>query len=316
MPNDIKISTSLDTASIRNAESAFRGLITLADKLNKSTDRISQSVSKINTGGQTGQANRPGAIKSGPQGQVTGISGAILGDPSQAERAAQRIIAAFDRVEQKAQRMSSSVKSMGGAGGGDAGWSARAMSAIEGGVIGGGSSGGTSPSGAPLHRVPAAGGGGGLGGGRFGASGALSGGAQGILYGVASGVESLASGNLGGFLGSTAGRLGIAGAVAYGGYRIASALSDVAHDGYFANQQFALRNSTVQQQVRSQVFSPLKNLYGSIAGNDLGTQAAFSQVKDDTALWTSITNTSLAKQNVIMNMRSDTLLRFVLLTKY
>ena len=318
MPNDIKISTSLDTASIRNAESAFRGLITLADKLNKSTDRISQSVSKINTGGQTGQANRPGAIKSGPQGQVTGISGAILGDPSQAERAAQRIIAAFDKVESKAQRMASSVKSMGG-GGGDAGWSQKAMSSIEGRVVGisdsfsASSGGGTAPSGAPVYGVPSAGGGKGGGGGgspwgRIGSSGSLSSGAQGVIYGAASGVEALASGNAGGFFGSTIGRLGIIGGAAYAGYRIGDAVTQMGANTYNANQSFQLENPVAIQQKLASAMSPFRNMAHAGIGKSYSSMLAWNRVFHDPEIMNSVTNVRLNQDSINRLMGDNTIL--------
>jgi hypothetical protein len=312
MPQDIRISTSIDASSVRVAENAFKGLLTLADKLNKATDRVSQSVNKINTGSQSRQS-RPGSIKANPQSSATGISGAIIGDPSQAERATDRIIKSFDRLEQRAARMGNTAKAMGGG----EGWASKAIYAMEEKAwasAGGPSSGFTgpapngfgglpgssfAPSGAPSNPiVPVTNpGGGGKGGGGWNGS---------TIGGVAGGFEALAAGNLGGFLGSTVGRLGIAGAVAYGGYKIADAAGNYVNNLYGREQQFAINFPIQQQQAAASVLSPFKAYGQNTIGRNLVGQYGMEQALQDPA-FKNLVRQDLWKETIETKLGINTL---------
>ena len=311
MSNEIKISTLLDVSSVRVAENAFRGLIKLAGDLNRATDHIAQSVSKINTGPQ-GQPGRPG-IKTGPQAQ-TGVAGSIIGDPTQAERATDRILKCFDRLEQRAASLATTMRTVsagGGASGGASGWASKAIRSIEEGAGGGPapwSSGGTTPSGttpsgAPVYNVPAVSGKrsapGVPGWGKIGSTGALSGGAQGLMYGAAGGMEALASGNMGGFLGSTLGRLGLVGDAGYAGYRVGAALTDMGANTYYANQAFALENPVLIQQKLAAAMSPFRGMATAGISKDYASMLAWKRVWSNPEIMRSVTDVELNKESIL-----------------
>ena len=328
MANDIKIGASFDTASFRVVDSAIKSLITSVERLNRSMEGVSRSVSKIQTGGVQNGTGVQG-IKT-QQGKQPGIVGAILGtqDSSSVSRMVSDTDRAFDAVSRKISSFTSkALADMGrlnGATRGGGSWASRAMYEIEernfaraGGVVNiptgflGGAE--TAPSGAPIFGVPGRTSGGRGGGGkgsvwgRIGSSGSLSSGAQGVIYGAASGMESLAGGNVGGFFGSTIGRLGIAGGAAYAGYRIADALTQMGANTYNANQLLQLENPVTIQQKLATAMSPFRGMVSSGIGKDYSSMLAWKRVFSNPEIMNSVTNTRLNQDSINRLMGDNTL---------
>jgi hypothetical protein len=289
MPTEIKVGWTWDESRVRALKSNIEGLITLADRLNKSIDRISLTSSKINTGSQ-GSSVKGSSIKAGSQQQAQGISGALLGDADAATRTADKIIRAFDRVEQKAQKMATTVRNLGGSG-----WAEQAINKISGSgsyatssqheayaaeeaqfIARGGkslpfASGGRTPSGAPIH-APSGGGGAGGGGFWFGGGGGVG--------GLMNGVNSLAAGNLGGFLGSTVGRAGAIGAAVYGTYKLADTVTGTANNSELANVNFALSKPLLEMGMTSQTLAPFRSMAQAGLGRNYSQMYAWHRALD------------------------------------
>jgi hypothetical protein len=257
---DIRISAAPDVSSFRSVDNLLKGLIVTVDRLNKSMENLGRSVSKIQTGGI--QQGNVSAIKTQKQNNSGGIGGAILGDTSDVQQRVNKVLAAIESLDrgvktkagsisQSVSSISSSLRSVGG--GGDNSELFARNGAIGAPHLG---AGGRAPSGAvfnpivPSMNPPSPPRGGSGGGGVIGISG----------MGIVGGAEALMAGNVSGFLGSTLGRLGIAGGIAYGAYRLADAGTSYVNNARGANLNYQIQYPLAQEQAVGSAMAPFKQM--------------------------------------------------------
>jgi hypothetical protein len=100
--------------------------------------------------------------------------------------------------------------------------------------------------------------------------------------------------------------MGIAGGIAYGGYRLADAASSYVNDVYGANQQYALKFPIQMEQAHAAAMSPFKSFGGDlIRGNLVGAYGMDAAMKS--AAMDSVMNTALRKETVKIQMKDLTL---------
>ena len=308
MANDIKISANMDSSSFRQFNSTLVTLTSSIKVLNGELEKMARTVKTINTGGiSQGAAN----LNVAPGKDKGGITSTLIGEG--AGRVASEAKQAMNSVANDARRMADSVlgdiKRLRGS---DAGWSNRANFAIQTGIgIGvpmspdagwsnrayealghpftpNPSAGSIAPSGAPTNPiVPSTNEGGGGGG-----------------WGI-NALRSIGSGGISGFLGSTLGRAGIAGAAVYAGYRVAGAVADDVRDIVGANQQYAINYPIQAEQARASAFSPQKSFARSIIGRDFLGMYGYNQAVDDPAFSKSITNLKVRQGIADLSFRNQ-----------
>jgi hypothetical protein len=323
MAQDIKITASMDTASFRTVDSAIKQLIISVDRLNKSMENVARSVNKIQAGGQVG-GSVPNLKTPGQGKQNGGIVSAVLGTGdsqgvgrliSEADRAfetvSRKVRTFTDRTMSDVSRLSNSLNSLKPAYA-DQGWSNRGTAAV-----------GASQQqqmiqfaasrGIPqiIPNLPGASGGAGTPGtGGRGTSGLFGRGSIGLnsfLSGVGNGAEAIASGNVGGFLGSTLGRAGAIGLAGYSGYKMADALTAIGGNVYNANQQFALENPVALQQKLATAVSPFKNMAQAGVSKDYASMIAWQRVFNRPDIMQSVSDVKLNKESIARLMSDRTI---------
>jgi hypothetical protein len=282
---DIKISAAPDVSSFRSVDNLLKGLIVTVDRLNKSMENLGRSVSKIQTGGI--QQGNVSAIKTQKQNNSGGIGGTILGDTSDVQQRVNKVLSAIESLDrgvktkagsisQSVSSISSSLRSVGG--GGDNSELFARNGAIGAAHLG---AGGRAPSGAvfnpivPSMNPPSPPRGGSGGGGGIGIGG--------LAGGIAGGAEALMSGNMSGFFGSTLGRLGVAGAVAYGAYRLADAGSGYVNNVRAANLDYQVNFPLVQEQTVGGAMGPFKNFGRAALTGNIMQMSAFREAAQSSA---------------------------------
>jgi hypothetical protein len=307
---DIRISASQDVSSFRSVDNLLRGLIVTVDQLNKSMEGLGRSISKIQTGGI--QQGNVSAIKTQKQDKGGGIGAAILGDTSDIQQRANKVLAAIESIDrgiktkagsisQSVSSISSSLRSIGGPVGDDSDYFSRNGAVGAAHLGAGGRTRPTAPSGAPVNPVVPSinkgGSGGGGGGGGIGIGG--------LVGGVAGGAEALMAGNVSGFLGSTLGRLGIAGAVGYGAYRLADAASGWVADVTQKNVNYQMQYPLVQEQAVGYAMAPFKNFGRSALSGNITQMSAFREATQSPAYAALIDPT---KREVLIQAKTNELI--------
>ena len=340
--NDIKIGLNLDQSSYRTVENSLRSLINVVNQLNKSMEGLARNVGKISTGGVAGSGVR--SYTAGAPGQRAGkkgggIADSILGDVDNVAASGAKLVKMMDDVKRKHQEVTSSMRS-------GPGWSTGAIDSVGGGrdnrvnnawaafernegfsnpgsripLLNFDQAGGTSaaPSGAPTHNVPIPRTKGGgpthnvpipsTKGGDVGDVG------DGLNWGTGWGQAgaNLLSGNIAGL----AAKAGVAGAVLYGGYKAAKALSNMSFQQEASEVDFGLHNPLRESQARAQVFSPIKTFNQAIISGNLARQFSTAtmssreqsfQKTGSYALWDSIFDSEKNKELTEIHMKKGSL---------
>lgn len=305
MAQDIKISTSFDQQSFRQATNALQSLITTVEKLNKSLEGVSRSVAKIQTGGT--QAVSTQRLKTQQKEQKGGIVGAILGtsDSSSVGRMVNEADRAFENVSRKIRsftdRAVADMKRINSAAGRDAGWFGKGTNAIEDSRF---LNGGPVPALGPdtIRQMPGP------------KSGVLSNGVKGlgsffkslgpaaVLGGAAglimSGVGSVASGDPNQFMNSIPMRaMGIS-----QGYNFANSITAMGANVYNANQQFAVSHPISLQQNIAGAISPFRAIANAGIGKNYASMLAWKQVFARPDIMKAVSDVRLNKETIATAM--------------
>lgn len=268
MPNEIKISANLDTASFRTVDNAIKSLITTVDNLNRSMGRLGESFSKIK-GSSPGQGSastiktqgtKQGGILPTILGNQDGSSiNTMLSATNQAFDTVSRKIKAFtDEAVANMGRINTSVKGMGAGGG----WGNAGIGRSGTGGLGGGTLAGVSANTVPTMPEP-----GRSTGGKGGFLNSLMGGgtsaqqAQNLTNIMAQAASGNISGALGGLLTTPLGAAGAIGAGAYAGYKVGVGLTDTAQNLYSENLDWTLNRPVLEAQSRARMAAPLNKMF-------------------------------------------------------